>query len=153
MVRVADSLLMNLYSSESDDDDPRSSKTTSSIIICIENGATQVDDSGNRIPQDSSGKMRESHRILQESTENRWNMEAVFRPKIVWIFPGGFLSTSCAFRQEPARNHREKSEKFLAGILLPQNHRNYPEPAVSGPGCSTWGSHELNINEYEFFHE
>jgi hypothetical protein len=87
MVRVADSLLMNLYSRESDDDDPRPSKTTSSIIICIENGTTQVDDSGHRIPQDSSGKMRESHRILQESTRNRWNMEALFWPEIFRIFP------------------------------------------------------------------
>jgi hypothetical protein len=47
---------------------------------------SQVDDSG--------------HRILQENTGNRWNMEAVFRPEIVWIFSGGFLSTSCAFRPE-----------------------------------------------------
>jgi hypothetical protein len=65
-------------------------------------------------------------------------MEAVFRPEIVQIFSGGFLSISCAFRQEPARNHQKKSENFPTGILLQQNHRNYPEPAVSGPGCSTW---------------
>ncbi len=38
-------------------------------------------------------------------------MEAVFRPEIFRIFSGRFLSTSCAFRQEPA---------------------------VSGPDCSTW---------------
>jgi hypothetical protein len=31
--------------------------------------------------------MRESHRILQENTGYRWNMEAVFRTEIVWIFP------------------------------------------------------------------
>jgi hypothetical protein len=43
--------------------------------------------------------------ILQENTGNRWNMEAVFRPEIVRIFSDGFLSTSCAFRQEPAGNH------------------------------------------------
>jgi hypothetical protein len=78
-----------------------------------------------------------SHGILQENTRNRWNMEAVFRPEIVRIFFGGFLSNSCAFRQEPAGNHQKKSENFPVGILLPQNHRNYPEPAVSGPGCST----------------
>jgi len=47
----------------------------------------QVDDSGHRIPLDSSGKMRESHRILQESTGNRWNMEVLFCPEIFWIFP------------------------------------------------------------------
>jgi len=39
---------------------------------------SHIDDSGHRIPLDSAGKMRESHRILQENTGNRWNMEAVF---------------------------------------------------------------------------
>jgi hypothetical protein len=34
---------------------------------------SQVDDSG--------------HRILQENTGNRWNLEAVFRPEMVQIFP------------------------------------------------------------------
>jgi hypothetical protein len=63
--------------------------------------------------------MRESHRILQESTGNRWNMEAVFRPEL-----GG--------------KHWKKYDKFPAGILLPQNYRNYPEPAVSGPDSSIW---------------
>jgi hypothetical protein len=53
-------------------------------------------------------------------------------------FSGGFLSISCAFRQEPTGNHRKKSETFPSGTLLSENHRNYPEPAVSGPGCSTW---------------
>jgi hypothetical protein len=38
-------------------------------------------------------------------------MEAIFRPEIVEIFSDGFL--------------------------LPQNHRHYPETAVSGPDCST----------------
>ncbi len=49
----------------------------------------------------------------------------------------GFMSIACAVRQEPAGNHRKKSEKFTAGILLPQNHRNQPEASVSGPGGST----------------
>ncbi len=40
--------------------------------------------------------------------------------------------------QEPGGKHWKKSEKFPAGILFPQNHRNSPEPAVSGPDCSTW---------------
>jgi len=51
---------------------------------------TQVDDSGHRIPLDPAEKMQESHRILQENTGNRWNMEAVFRPEIVQIFSGSF---------------------------------------------------------------
>ncbi len=99
---------------------------------------TQVDDSGHRISQDPARKMRESHHILQESTGNHWNMEAVFRPENFRIFSGGFLPTSCAFQQEAGGKHWKKSEKFPAGILLPQNHRNYPKPAVSGPDCTTW---------------
>jgi hypothetical protein len=89
--------------------------------------------------------MRESHRILQENTGNRRNMEAVFRPKIVWILSGGFLPTFCAFRQEPGEKHRKKSENFPAGILLPQNHRNYREPAVFEPDCSTWEQSKLDV--------
>jgi hypothetical protein len=75
---------------------------------------------------------------LQENTGNRWNMEAMFRPEIVWIFFGGFLPTSCAFRQEPARNHRKKSENFLTGILLPcsSNFRRFP--AGTDPYFLTW---------------
>jgi hypothetical protein len=96
--------------------------------------------------------MRESQSFLQESTGNRWNMEAVFRPEIFRIFPGRFLSTSCAFRQEPVGNHWKKSEKFPAGILLLQNHWNNPEPAVSWPDCSTWALPvSTNINISEFF--
>jgi hypothetical protein len=59
-------------------------------------------------------------------------MEAVFRPKIVGIFSGGFLPTSCAFRQEPGGKHWKKSENFPAGILLPQNHRIYPNRPFPG---------------------
>jgi hypothetical protein len=79
--------------------------------------ATQVDDSG--------------HWILQENTGNRWNMEAILRTKIVRIFSGGLLCF-------PTGTGQKSSEKFPSGILLPQNHRNYPEPAVSGLVCSTW---------------
>jgi hypothetical protein len=58
--------------------------------------------------------MRESHGILQANIRNRWNIEAVFQLEIFRIFSGGFLSTSCAFRQEPVGNHRQKSRKFPA---------------------------------------
>ncbi len=81
-----------------------------------------------------------SRGILQENTGNRWNMEAVFRPGIVRIFSSRFLSTSSDFRQEPAENHRKKTGQFPAGILLPQNHRNYRKLAVSGLDCSTWAT-------------
>jgi hypothetical protein len=87
------------------------------------NKTTRVEDSGHRIPLDPAGKMRESHRILHENTRNCWNVEAVFRS-----IPANFL----CFPAGTGRKSSEKTEKFPAGILLPQNHRNYPEPAVSG---------------------
>jgi hypothetical protein len=70
-------------------------------------------------------------------------VEAVFWPEIVRIFTDGFLSTSCSFRQQPARNRRKKYENFPIEILLPQNHRNYPEPAVFGPGYSSWVDNQV----------
>ncbi len=51
---------------------------------------TQVDHSCHRISQDLAGKMRESHRILQENTGYIWNMEAVFPPGIFRIFSDDF---------------------------------------------------------------
>ncbi len=99
---------------------------------------TQVDDSDHRIPQDPTGKMRESHRILQENAGNRWNMEAVFRPEIVRIFSGRLLPISCAFLQELAGNDRKKSEKFPAGILLPCSSDFRCFPAGTGPYFLTW---------------
>jgi hypothetical protein len=81
--------------------------------------------------------MRQSQRILQQNTENRWNVEVVFRPEIVRIFSVEFPPTSCTFQQELPGTHGEKSEKFPTGILLPQSDRNYRDPAVSEPGCST----------------
>ncbi len=100
----------------------------------IESPATQDKDSG--------------HRILQENTGNRWNIEAVFWLEIFRIFSGGFLPTSCAFQQEPVGNHRQKSRKFPTGILLPQNYPNYSEPAVSWPDCSTW---VVLFSRYSFY--
>ncbi|CAF3940968.1 unnamed protein product [Rotaria magnacalcarata] len=58
-------------------------------------------------------------------------MEAIFRSKIRPDFSGEFLPSSGDFRQELIGNHRKKFEKFPTGTLLPQNQRNYPEPAVS----------------------
>ncbi len=52
--------------------------------------------------------------------------------KIFGFFSAGFLPTSRAFRQKLGGKHWKKSEKFPAGILLPQNYRNSQEPAVSG---------------------
>jgi hypothetical protein len=59
---------------------------------------TQDEDSGHRILRDPAGKIRKSHRIPWESTENSSEMEAVFRPEVFWIFSGEFLPVACAFR-------------------------------------------------------
>jgi hypothetical protein len=69
--------------------------------------------------------MLESHWILQENTGNRWNMEAVFRPKIARIFP----VDSC---QLPVLSVRNRPE------IIGKNPKNFwPEycfhvPAISG---------------------
>jgi hypothetical protein len=60
---------------------------------------------------------------------NRWNMGAVFRSEIVRILSGGFLSTSCAFRQEPAGNHRKKIQK-ISGL----NTASTKSPELPGTG-------------------
>ncbi len=58
---------------------------------------------------------------------------------------GFFPVDSCQLPVLSGRNQPKISEKNPAGILLPQNHRNYPEPAVSGPGCSTWVLYRAKI--------
>jgi hypothetical protein len=70
------------------------------------------------------------HRIYPE-------VEAVFMREICWNFSGGFQSISCAFRQEPAGNHRKKAEKFPTGILLPRSSDFRCFPAGTGPYFST----------------
>ena len=55
--------------------------------VLIPHVHTQDDDSGSRIPQDPSGKMLETHWILQENTGNDWKLEAVFRSKTARIIP------------------------------------------------------------------
>jgi hypothetical protein len=48
---------------------------------------------------------------------------------------GFFPVESCTSRQKPGGKHWKKSEKFPAGIMLPQNHW---EPNFFEPDCSTW---------------
>jgi len=55
-------------------------------ISTMELKTSQVDNSGHWIRQERCGKV----------TENRWNKEAVFWPKIFWILSVGILSTSWA---------------------------------------------------------
>ncbi len=53
-------------------------------------------------------------------------------------FSGFFRRISANFLCFPAGTGRKALKKFPAGILLPQNRRNYSKPVVSGPDCSTW---------------
>jgi hypothetical protein len=59
----------------------------------------------------------ESHCILQENNGNRWNVEIVFFSVDFYQLP--ILSS----KNRPEFNGR-KSEKFLTGIPLLQNHWN-----------------------------
>jgi hypothetical protein len=59
-------------------------------------------------------------------------VEAVFRPEIYWIFSGGFLSISCAFRQEPIEKNPKNSRweyyfhvPAISGAFLPELARNF----------------------------
>ncbi len=79
--------------------------------------------------------MRESHRILQGNTGNRWNMEAVFRPGTVRIFSSRFLPTSCAFRQELVENYRKK--------ISDRNTASTKSPELPGTGCFQAGLFDL----------
>jgi len=54
----------------------------------------------------------------QESIENRWNVEAVFPPEIFRIFSDDFRSVTAGRHRKLTEIHREKSNKFLVGILL-----------------------------------
>jgi hypothetical protein len=79
--------------------------------------------------------MRESHRILQENTGNRWNMEAVFRPEIVRIFP----VDSCQLSVLSGRNRPEiigknskifRPEYYLHKITGITRNRQFPDRVV-----------------------
>jgi hypothetical protein len=62
-----------------------------------------------------AGKMRESHRILQESTGNRWNMEAVFRPENFRFFFRWIPTNFLCFPEGTSRKSSEKIRKFSGG--------------------------------------
>jgi hypothetical protein len=58
-------------------------------------------------------------RFRQESTGNRWNVEAVFPPEIFRIFSDDFLPVPAGKHRKLTGIHRKKSNKFPVGILLP----------------------------------
>jgi hypothetical protein len=79
--------------------------------------------------------MQESHRILQENTGNRWNMEAVLRPEIVRIFSGGFL----CFPAGTSRKSSEKIRKFSGRITA-----STKSPELPGTGSFRTGLFDLD---------
>jgi hypothetical protein len=64
-------------------------------------------------------------RFRQESTGNRWNVEAVFPPETFRIFSDDFRPVPAGKHRKSTGIHRKKPNKFPVGILLPL-------PAISG---------------------
>jgi hypothetical protein len=64
-------------------------------------------------------------RFRQESTGNRWNVEAVFPTEIFRIFSDDFRPVPAGKHRKFTGIHRKKSNKFPVGILLLL-------PAISG---------------------
>jgi hypothetical protein len=64
-------------------------------------------------------------RFRQESTGNRWNVEAVFPPENCRIFSDDFRPVPAGKYRKLTGIHRKKFNKFSVGILLPL-------PAISG---------------------
>jgi hypothetical protein len=60
-------------------------------------------------------------------------MEAVFRPKFFGIFPGHFRAFPAGKNGKLAGSHREKSEDFPVGKLLPGSIDFWCFPAGTGP--------------------
>ncbi len=105
---------------------------------------TQIDGYGYRIQQDPTGKARESHRILQESTGNNRNLSDFFsadsshlpedsgrnrseiigkNPKIFrWEYCFHVPAISGAFLPEPARIFRPGNEQEMITAKLIKNH-------------------------------
>jgi hypothetical protein len=55
----------------------------------------------------------------QESTGNRWNVEAVFPPENFRIFSDDFRTVPAGKHRKLTGIHRKKSNKLPVGILLP----------------------------------
>ncbi len=66
------------------------------------------------------GKMRESHRIMQERTGNRWKMETVFRPEYC------FHKITAIFRNRP----------FPGRTVRPGSSNNAYDYSSDGPGTT-----------------
>jgi hypothetical protein len=84
--------------------------------------------------------MQESHRIQQKNTGNHWNIEAVFRPKVVRFFfrriPANFL----CFPAGIGRKALEKIRKFSF-----RNTTSTKSPELPGTGRFRAGLFDLDI--------
>jgi hypothetical protein len=83
--------------------------------------------------------MRESQRILQESTGNRWNIEAVFQPEIFRIFPVDSYKL-------PVLSDRNRP-KIIGKIrkISGRNTASTKSPKLPGAGCFRAGMFDLGI--------
>jgi hypothetical protein len=82
--------------------------------------------------------MRKSHRILQENTGNRWNMEAAFRPGIVRIFP----VDSCQLPVLSGKNRPKITGKKIRKIYG-RNTASTKSPELPGTGRFQAGLFDL----------
>jgi hypothetical protein len=80
---------------------------------------------------DLPGKMRESHRILQENT---WNMEAVFRSGIFRWFPYASCRKALEVVEIPDRN--TTSNFLVFSVASPQ----FPAVHLSTESCSVFSN-------------
>ena len=96
---------------------------------------TQLDYYGHRNRQDTIGKKRKNHRILQESNGNRRNWKQYFYRKIFGFFPGRFRQIPSISWQKLVGNHRKQDQKNSGENTTSTFHRF---PVESCRTASTW---------------
>jgi hypothetical protein len=64
-------------------------------------------------------RSKNTGRFRHESTENHWNVEAVFPLKIFRIFSDDFRPVPVGKHRKMTGIHRKNFNKFPLGILLP----------------------------------
>ncbi len=121
---------------------------------------TQDDHSAFQNRSEPVGKTRNKHRFLQEYSGNRQKWKQYSRPEYCrffrWIPTVSHWKEQGFYRKTP-----EKAEIFRPGILLPWNLRNFMDPSISLPDCSTWvvfpfrtsGKGEFRISNWNVAYE
>ena len=85
----------------------------------------------------------------QESTRNRWNVEAVFQAEIFGFFPDKFQSVPVEKHKELTGSRRKKIRKFPFGILLScsSDFRCFSAGSNDYPRFFPAGSRQIRITE------